>query len=212
MHNEDLRIKKIIHILRKRYGYKHKKSDPYRSLVTTILSQRTKDETTAVAAKRLFDVVKTPREMVKLPEKTIAKLIYPVGFYEQKAKNIKKTSRILLEKYNGKVPDDRKVLIELPGVGGKTADCVLCFAFGRDVVPVDVHVAVISQRLGLTKQKHPEKIRDDLGKTIPSGLKKVVNYLFVEFGKEICQTRLPKCYICPIEKLCPYEKKNLKIV
>lgn len=181
-------------------------------MITTILSQRTKDETTASAAERLFAAAKTPKEMVKLSEKKIAKLIYPVGFYEQKAKNIKKTSRILLEKYGGKVPADRNSLIELPGVGGKTANCVLCFAFDRDVIPVDVHVAVISQRLGLTKNKNPEKIENDLNKIIPNGLKKVVNHLFVEFGKEICQTRLPKCFACPIEKLCLYEKKNLKIV
>jgi len=203
------RIRKIIYILRKRYGYEYKKSNPYRSLVTTILSQRTKDETTVVAAKRLFDVAKTPKEMVKLSEKKIAKLIYPVGFYEQKAKNIKTTSRILLEKYNGKVPHYRNLLMELLGVGGKTADIVLSFAFGENVIPVDVHVSVVSQRLGLTKQKDPEKIKNDLEKIVPENLKKVVNYLFVEFGKEICQTRLPKCYICPVEKLCPYEKKNL---
>jgi len=205
-------VEKIIDILKKRYPYKHKTSNPCRSLITTILSQRTRDETTAGAAERLFAVAKTPKEMVKLSEKKIARLIYPVGFYEQKAKNIKKASRILLEKYSGKVPSDRELLMELPGVGGKTADCVLCFAFDRDVVPVDVHVAVIAQRLGLTKQKDPEKIRNDLDKIIPNNLKKVVNHLFVEFGKEICQTRLPKCYICPIGKLCPYEKKNLKIV
>jgi len=203
------RIRKIIYILRKRYGYKYKKSGPYRSLITTILSQRTKDETTDEAAKRLFAVVKTPKDMVKLSEKKIAKLIYPVGFYEQKAKNIKTTSRILLEKYNGKVPHYRNLLMELLGVGGKTADIVLSFAFGENVIPVDVHVSVVSQRLGLTKQKDPEKIKNDLEKIVPENLKKVVNYLFVEFGKEICQTRLPKCYICPVEKLCPYEKKNL---
>ena len=209
MAGEGSRIEKIISILSKRYGYRHEKANPYRSLVTTILSQRTKDETTGKAAKRLFEVAKTPGEMVKLSDKKIAKLIYPVGFYEQKAKNIKKASRILLEKYSGKVPSDRELLVELPGVGGKTADCVLCFAFGKDVVPVDVHVSVVSQRLGLTKQKDPEKIRNDLDKTIPDGLKKIVNHLFVEFGKEICQTRLPKCYACPVEKLCHYEKKNL---
>jgi len=206
------RIERIIGILKKRYSYKHKKSDPYRSLVTTILSQRTKDETTSAAAKRLFSAAKTPEQMIKLSSKRLAKLIYPVGFYEQKAKNIKKTSRILLEKYGGKVPGDRELLTELPGVGGKTADCVLCFAFGKDVIPVDVHVAVISQRLSFTKNKDPEKIRNDLERIVPNDLKKVVNNIFVEFGKEICQTRLPKCYICPIVKFCKYEKKNLKIV
>jgi endonuclease-3 len=206
------KIKEIVSILKKRYGYRSKKSDPYRSLITTILSQRTKDETTDAAAKRLFLVVHTPQDMVKLSKKRIAKLIYPVGFYEQKAVNIKKTSKTLLEKYGGKVPKDRKLLMEFSGVGGKTADCVLCFAFGEDVIPVDVHVAVISQRLGLTKQKDPEKIRGDLEKVVPNNMKRVINYLFVEFGKEICQTRSPKCFVCPIEKLCQYEKKNLKIV
>jgi endonuclease-3 len=178
-------------------------------LITTVLSHRTKDQTTRKASEQLFKAANTPEKILRLSEKKIAKLIYPVGFYNQKAKRVKKICKILLDKYKGKVPATREELMQLPGVGGKTADVVLCYAFGREVVPVDIHVAVISRRLQLTKNKNPEKIREDLHRQIPEKYRRLVNHLFVEFGKEICRTRLPLCYKCTIVKLCSYENKNL---
>jgi len=203
-------IEKIIVCLNKVYRVEKWKSNPFKVLITTVLSHRTKDQTTRKASQQLFKAADTPEKILKLSEKKIAKLIYPVGFYEQKAKRIKQICKILLEKYGSKVPAKREELMQLPGVGGKTADVVLCYAFSQDVIPVDVHVAVISRRLHLTKNKNPEKIREDLHRQIPEKYRRIVNHLFVEFGKDICQTRLPLCYKCPIVKFCPYESKNLK--
>jgi endonuclease-3 len=203
-------IQKIIVSLNKVYRVEVWKSSPFKVLITTVLSQRTKDEVTRKASQQLLKVANTPEKILKLSEKKIAKLIYPVGFYRQKAKRIKQICKILLKKYKGKVPRAREELMQLPGVGGKTADVVLCCTFGKAVIPVDVHVAVISRRLHLTKSKDPEKIRKDLHRQIAEKNRRIVNHLFVEFGKEICQTRLPLCYRCPIVKLCPYESKNLK--
>jgi endonuclease-3 len=202
-------IQKIIQILQRKYKIEPWKENPFKILISTILSQRTKDEITRGAAKRLFKIANTPEKILRLSEKEIAKLIYPVGFYRQKAKKIKKLCKILLEKYNGKVPSTREELLKLPGVGFKTADVVLCCSFGQAIIPIDVHVAIISRRLGLTKNKDTEKIREDLHRKIPKKSRRIVNLLFVEFGKDICRTAKPRCYICPILKFCPYENKNL---
>jgi endonuclease-3 len=202
-------IQKIIQILQKKYKIEPWEENPFKILISTILSQRTKDEVTREASKRLFKVASSPEKILKLSEKEIAKLIYPVGFYRQKAKKIKKLCKILLEKYNGKVPSTREELLKLPGVGFKTADVVLCCSFGQAIIPIDVHVAVISRRLGLTKNKDTEKIREDLHRKIPKKSRRIVNLLFVEFGKDICRTARPRCYVCPILKRCPYKNKNL---
>ena len=203
------RIEKIIEILNRKYKVKLWKENPFKVLVTTVISQRTKDEVTRKASKKLFSVASTPEKILKLSEKRIAELIYPSGFYKEKAKRIKQICKILLKKYKGKVPATREELLKLPGVGWKTADVILCYGFGKEVIPVDVHVSVVSRRLNLTKSKNLEKIREDLHEAIPRKYRRIVNHLFVEFGKEICQTRLPLCYKCPIVKLCPYEDKNI---
>lgn len=197
-------ISKIIKILQKEYKIKTWKGEPFEVLIGCVLSQRTKDKVTRVAADKLFSAANTPRKMLKLSEKRIEKLIYPVGFYRQKAKRIKQICKILLKKYKGKVPKTREELIQLPGVGGKTADIVLLFAYGEQVIPVDTHVAAVSKRLGWTKHKNPEKIREDLHKLIPPKKRKIINNLLVEFGKEICKSPRPRCNICPIKSLCDY--------
>jgi endonuclease-3 len=201
------KIKQILKFLAKRYKIKRWKEDPFKVLIITILSQRTKDEVTREASKRLLKVAKTPEEILKLSEERIAKLIYPVGFYREKAKKIRKLCKILIEKYGGEVPSSREELLKLPGVGDKTASCVLCFGFGVPTIPVDIHASVIANRLGLTKSKNPEDIRKDLEKLIPEKLRYIVNLGFVEFGKEICSTRNPKCSICPLKNLCEYFKR-----
>jgi endonuclease-3 len=203
-------IEKIITRLNKVYRVEEWKANPFKVLITTVLSQRTKDQTTRKASQQLFKVANTPEKILKLSEKRIAKLIYPVGFYKQKARRIKQICKILLEKYKGKVPATREELMKLPGVGCKTADVILCYSYGQPVIPIDVHCAVIANRLGLTKSKDPEKIREDLHKQIPEKLRRIVNHLFVEFGKDVCRTRFPLCYKCPIVKFCPYKLKNLK--
>ena len=197
------RIERIIKILEKRYNTENFWKEPFKLLISTILSQRTKDEVTYKAAERLLKVANKPEKILKLSERQIEKLIYPVGFYKQKAKRIKKVCKILLEKYKGKVPNKRKELLKLPGVGSKTADVVLAYGFNKPVIAVDTHVAIISRRLGLTKNFDPEKIREDLHRVIPKKYRKIINLLFVNFGKDICRTVKPRCEVCPIQKLCP---------
>ena len=206
-----MRIYEIIKILNKRYRINVERENPFDVLIGAVLSHRTKDEVSWPATERLLRKANTPDKISKLSEKEIVKIIKPVGFYNQKAKRIVKICKTLLKVYDGKVPRTRKELMTLPGVGGKTADIVLSYSFGELVIPVDTHVAVVSKRLGLTENKEPEKIREDLHRLIKGKKRLIVNNLFVEFGKEICQKRLPKCYTCPIVKSCPYEPKNLKI-
>lgn len=181
----------------------------FQLLIATILSQRTRDENTEKAAKQLFQEAKTPEAILKLKNNKLQQLIKPSGFYKQKAKNIKKVSKILLEKYNGKVPSTRAKLLELPGVGYKTADVVLCYGFGKAAIPVDVHVAVCSKRLGLTENTEPEKIRYDLEKVVPENCKRIINLGFVNFGKKICRTRNPRCNICKLKTICVYYKNAI---
>jgi len=198
-----MKIEKIVQTLQKRYKIRLWKRKPFRVLISCILSQRTKDEITRDASKRLFKIADSPEKILKLSERKIAELIKPVGFYNQKAKRIKEVVKIILEKYGGRVPSSREELMKLPGVGGKTADVVLCYGFGKEVIPVDTHVATISRRLGLTKSKDPEKIRKDLHRIMPKRYRRIFNLLMVEFGKEVCRTRKPKCRICPIKDYCP---------
>jgi len=206
-----MNIEKIIEILQKRYKIKIWKENPFKILITTILSQRTKDEVTREAAKRLFRLANKPEKILKLSESEIKKAIKPVGFFNQKAKRIKKVAEIILKKYKGKVPDSREELLKLPGVGFKTADVVLCYGFGKNVIPVDTHVATISRRLKLTESKDPEKIREDLHAKIPEKYRRIFNLLMVEFGKDVCKSVKPKCEVCPIKKFCPSFNENFKI-
>jgi len=175
-----------------------------------VLSQRTKDETTGPAAERLFHTANTPQKILKLPARKIAKLIYPVGFYNQKAKRIKRICSILTKEYGGRVQRTREELMKLPGVGAKTASIVLAYAYSMPTVAVDTHVNRISKRLGfVAENSKPEKTQEVLEGLIPKKLQIVVNHLFVTFGKDICRPLRPRCYICPIVKLCPYPNKNL---
>ncbi len=203
-------ILKIIEELNKVYDVKLRHGKPFDILIHGILSARTKDEISFPAQERLFKLANTPGKILKLSTKQIEKAIYPVGFYRVKAKRIKEACKFLVKNFKGNIPKDRESLMKIPGVGGKIADIILLFAYSQDVVPVDVHVAVVSKRLGITKNNNPEKIREDLHKIIPKKFRAIVNQLFVQFGKEICQTRKPLCYKCPIINLCPYEPKNLK--
>jgi len=202
-------ILKIIKEVNKLYDVRFRKENPFRLLIGVLLSHRTKDEVSWPANDRLFNRAKNVDDFLKLSKKQIEKTIYPVGFYRQKAKKIKQICKIIKEKYNGKVPNTREELMELPGIGGKSADIVLSYAYGQPVIAVDVHVAVISRRWHLTEQTNPEKIREDLHKKIPMKYRLIFNDLLVQFGKEYCRTRYPKCKICPIFKLCPYENKNV---
>ena len=176
--------------------------DPFRILISTIISLRTKDEVTAEASRRLFYVAKTPEEISKLSEEEIAKLIYPAGFYKNKAKTIKEISKIILEKYNGKVPDTLEELLKFKGVGRKTANLVLSEGFNKPAICVDVHVHRISNRLGFIKTKTPEETEFALMKKLPEKYWNKINKLLVGFGQTICKPVSPYCSKCPVKKFC----------
>lgn len=180
--------------------------DPFFSLISTVMSHRTRDDVTYPAAKQLFERFSTPEEMAEADTFEIEVLIKNVGFYRVKAGRIKEISRILLEKYNGKVPEDMESLLELPGVGRKTANCVLAHAFSKDALAVDTHVHRISNRLGLVETKDPEETEFKLKKVFPQKYWRHVNLLLVKLGQNVCRPISPRCGICTLKDICP---KNL---
>ncbi len=183
-----------------------RRADPFYVLVTTILSQRTRDEVTYEVAEKLFRNFGGADQIVNADVKTIEKLIKPVGFYRQKAKRIKQVARIILEKYRGKVPSDEKELLSLPGVGRKTANCVLAYGFGKDAIAVDTHVHRISNRLGIVRTKTPEQSEVELKKILPRRMWKKFNITLVRFGQSVCLPLKPRCWICPLRDTCDYYK------
>ena len=182
---------------------KKEDNDPFKILIGTILSLRTKDKTTDEASKRLFAAANTPLEIAKLSTEEIQKLIYPVGFYKRKAQEIKEISEVLIEKYNGKVPDSLGELLKIKGVGRKTANLVITEAFDEYGICVDTHVHRISNRLGWVKTKTPEQTEMALRKILPKQYWKTINPILVTFGQHICKPVSPLCSSCPIESYCP---------
>ena len=176
--------------------------NPYRVLVRTILSQRTRDENTDQATNNLFSKYKDIYEVADAPTEDVEELIRCSGFYRVKAGRIKEVSRILIDQYGGEVPDNMKELLELPGVGRKTANCVLVYAFEEPAIPVDTHVHRISNRLGLVNTKDPEDTEKELDNFVPEDIKILLNDLMVQFGQNICKPISPQCEICPLDELC----------
>ncbi|MEM2250906.1 MAG: endonuclease III [Candidatus Hadarchaeales archaeon] len=203
----------VVKFLYSNYGEpKHRwKEDPFKVLISCVLSQRTREENTEKASRALFSIASTPKDILKIPEEEIAKIIRPVGFPKQKAKNILKICKILVEKYDGKVPADKEVLKSLPGVGEKTANVTLCYGFGIPCIPVDTHVNRISRRLGLVSwDAKLEEVEPTLRKIFKRKDWRLINLGMVQFGREICLPRNPKCEICPLKKLCLYAKRDQK--
>lgn len=182
--------------------------DPYKILIGTILSARTRDETTAQVIKMLFSEFKNPDELSRADLKDIKKLIQKIGFYNVKATRIKELSKILVEKYNSKVPSNLEDLLTFPGVGRKTANCVLVYGFRKPAIPVDIHVHRISNRIGIVNTKKPEETEIDLQKSIDRRYWIGVNETFVTFGQNICLPIKPKCNLCHLTKICKYYGKN----
>ena len=199
----------IISRLKKRYPPgMYKSEDPFQVLITTVLSQRTRDEVTDRASKRLFAKYNTPAALERADIKDIEELIREAGFYRIKAPRIKEIARIIDEDFKGRVPDDVETLLSLPGVGRKTANCVLVYGFGKDAVAVDTHVHRISNRLGLVRTKTPEETEMKLIDSLPKKHWKHINELLVRFGQEICRPVAPKCGVCPVVELCPGNKNK----
>ena len=182
--------------------------DPYKILIGTILSARTRDETTTNVIKMLFSKFKTPEELSRANLKEIKELIQKIGFYNVKAARIKEVSKILVEKYNSKVPSKLEDLLSFPGVGRKTANCVLVYGFRKPAIPVDVHVHRISNRIGIVNTKNPEETEIVLQKSIDRKHWISVNETFVVFGQNICLPIKPKCNVCRLTKLCKYYETN----
>lgn len=186
----DIKWKKIIHT-------------PFTVLISCILSLRTKDEITEKAAINLLKKHNTPEKILKLSEKEIQNLIYPVGFYKTKAKIIKEISKTLIKKYNSKVPEDFTELLKLKGVGRKTANIVMTYGHKKPgYLPIDTHCHRIPNRLGWVKTKTPEETEKTLRKILPKKYWMEFNHLFVKFGQTICVSISPFCSKCPIEKHC----------
>ncbi len=203
-------INKVLEILKKNYRRVRKttlnrmmrKEDPYKILISCIISLRTRDETTEKIAKKLFSYVKGPEDVLKMPLKKLEKIIYSSGYYKNKAKTIKHISRIIVEKYGGKVPSTEKELLKIKGIGRKTANVVLGFAFGKKVIPVDTNVHRIANRLGWVKTKTPEETEKKLEKIVPKKYWRDINGLFILHGKKVCKPVSPLCSECLIAKFC----------
>lgn len=177
--------------------------DPFKILISTILSARTKDENTRKATINLFAKYNTPKLIAEADIEDLEKLVYNTGFYKVKAARIKEVSKIVQEKYNGIVPNDFDELKSLPGVGPKTANCVLVYAFKEPAIPVDTHVHRIPNRLGWIKTKKPDETEAALKKIVPKEHWIRLNSLFVQFGQQICLPINPKHEICPLNDICP---------
>jgi endonuclease-3 len=204
-------IRKIVKILRKEVQtfqvpivteVSRRRRGPFEVLVTTILSARTKDDVTRVAARRLLEKAPTPEAIIAMKEQDVARLIFPVGFYKTKAKNLKKMSADLLENFGGEVPDDLDELLKLSGVGRKTANLVITLAFGKPGICVDTHVHRVSNRLGYVATKDPEATEIALRGKLPREYWIEYNDLLVTWGQNICRPISPFCSKCAISPYC----------
>lgn len=183
-------------------GKLFEKDDPYKILISTIISLRTKDKITEEVSLKLFKVADNPYSMVKLNTTDIENLIKKSGFYRNKAKVIKNVSQTLIDRFNGKVPDDMEKLLSLKGVGRKTANLVLSLGYGKIGICVDTHVHRISNRFGIVKTKNPYETEIELMKILPKKYWIVYNELLVIWGQNICKPVNPKCKECVLNTLC----------
>jgi endonuclease III len=180
--------------------YKH---DPFETLVSCIISLRTKDETTDKASARLFALARTPEAMAKLSAREIERAIFPAGFYRTKARTILEISRTLIDKHRGRVPADLDSLLALKGVGRKTANLVLTLAFRKYGICVDTHVHRISNRWGYVSTKTPDETELRLRERLPRRHWRTYNDLLVTFGQNLCHPTSPWCSRCPLDGMCP---------
>lgn len=179
---------------------------PLSILIGTILSARTRDENTSTVIKKLFTKYKSANSLAQAKLSDVEKIIKSTGFYHVKAKRIIEVASLIVSKYSGKVPDSLEELLKLPGVGRKTANCVLVYAFDKPAIPVDTHVHRISNRLGLVKTKTPEETEIELMKKIPKKYWLKINDTFVMYGQNICKPISPMCDVCQIKKECSFYK------
>ena len=214
--NIDIIIKSLLKNLEKnrnpilsREKWKKINRTPFTTLISCILSLRTKDEVTEKASIKLLNKYDTPQKILKISEEQIQELIYPVGFYKTKSKRIKEISKTLINKYNGSVPNNLNELLKLKGVGRKTANIVMVYGFNQEeYLPIDTHCHRIPNRIGWIKTKNPDETEKELRKIMPKKYWNDFNKIFVKFGQIICLPISPLCSECPIEKYC--KKINVK--
>lgn len=207
----DIKINNVIQILKKELAVgimpvvshlAEDQRDPFMILISTLLSLRTKDEVTAVATDRLFALAGTPEEMLKIPQAKIAKTIFPVGFYNVKARTIHSVCQDLIKRFNSQVPDDLDELLSIKGVGRKTANLVVSLAYGKEGICVDTHVHRISNRLGYVRTKMPDETEFALRAKLPHQYWIIYNTIMVAFGRKTCKPVSPFCSQCKVFKYC----------
>jgi endonuclease III len=219
-HRASLNIPKTLREIRGMvYGSKDKRAtalaelkdvengDPFRVLIGTILSQRTRDENTSRASENLFSKYGTAEELANANPRTVRKLIHMSGFYNMKTKNIIKASKQLVKEFGGVVPDNIEDLLKIHSVGRKTANCVLVYAYNKPAIPVDTHVHRISNRLGLVRTKKPEDTEAELVRKVPHRYWLDLNDLFVRFGQTTCKPIGPRCDTCSLTGVCRYYRE-----
>lgn len=198
---------RVMRSLGRRYDYtrfvRENGPDPFRILIGCVISLRTKDEVTYPATERLFRRASTPQRMVRLSESTIAKLIYPAGFYRRKARQIRAISGALIDRHGKRVPDTIDALLELPGVGRKTANLVVTLGFDKPGICVDVHVHRITNRLRWVRTEHPDETEEALRTLLPRRHWIPINEILVRHGQQVCKPISPICSTCPVEPDCP---------
>lgn len=205
-------LPKVISILKKEYRRfqtpsvtevaQELRKSPFRVLISCLISLRTKDDVTRAASKTLLSIASTPDEMARLKTAEVEKAIYPAGFYRTKAKTIIDISRELADNHSSKVPDTIEGLLELKGVGRKTANLVMTLGFGKPGICVDTHVHRITNRWGIVETKTPEETEFALRKTLPGRYWIIINDLLVAYGQNVCGPLSPVCSTCPISKWC----------
>ncbi len=186
----------------------HHKNDPFKVLISGILSARTKDEITVPICEKLFNKVSKPEDIINMSDEELLSIIEKITYAKQKLKYLKETCKILVEKFNGKVPDNREDLMKLKGVGRKVANVVLDHGFNKEVIIVDTHVHKIANRLGWINTKSPEATEKALEKLVPKNYWRDINYCFVALGQTICFKINPKCNICPVNIYCKFFIEN----
>lgn len=184
--------------------------DPFKILIGTILSSRTRDENTTKVVKTLFKRFRNAKELAEGNIEEVKQIIHSIGFYNVKAKRIIEVSQLIVKRFDGKVPNSIEKLLELPGVGRKTANCVLVYGFNIPAIPVDIHVHRISNRIGLVNTKTPEKTEIELNNIINKKYWLRLNNIFVMYGQNICLPVAPKCELCELKKMCKFYHASAK--
>ncbi|MGI8831649.1 MAG: endonuclease III domain-containing protein [Nitrososphaeraceae archaeon] len=178
--------------------------DPFKILIGTILSSRTRDENTTKVVKTLFKRFRNAKELAEGNIEEVKQIIHSIGFYNVKAKRITEVSQLIVKRFDGKVPNSIEKLLELPGVGRKTANCVLVYGFNIPAIPVDIHVHRISNRIGLVNTKTPEKTEIELSSIIDRRYWLKLNNTFVMYGQNVCLPVTPNCKLCKLKKICKF--------